>query len=369
VNITVAALSGQGALDLSQETMLVKAALLYADQVTLASPKALLLSNAAAFGTGSRRERLDATIELLGALPEGERYAQLYIDLRAHRHSLSPTQRYELQEFERQIETTAGAVSLEVDDLLTQAGMGELSLAIAAGVVRIHPLVADGSSEGEDFADALIARIADLLASMVAPSSNVFPLFDDGAGDLIQSMISEGRLSAPNPSRAVEAGIASRLVGTLEAFPEAEIDVILDVRRRLAVPLVRFRSAMASASAEFASAAWDETFDDEIDDLYRRLVAPSLLEVDEALEELGVKPTLLRVASRKEAVRVVVATLGLAAAAGHSLHGLPALVYGLPGAAIINETAAEALERRRTRRLAEQNAFYFLYQADRSLRS
>src|SRR5690348_15062834 len=67
VHITVAATTYLGELDLRHETQLVKAALLYADRVTLASPKALLLASAASLGLMGRRERLDAMAELVQA--------------------------------------------------------------------------------------------------------------------------------------------------------------------------------------------------------------------------------------------------------------------------------------------------------------
>jgi hypothetical protein len=45
LHVTVTALTALGELDLRHETQLVKAAVLYADRVTLASPKAVLLAS------------------------------------------------------------------------------------------------------------------------------------------------------------------------------------------------------------------------------------------------------------------------------------------------------------------------------------
>jgi hypothetical protein len=72
VHITVAAVSQMHLPDLRHETRLVKAALLYADRVTLASPKALLLASAASLGVGDRRSRLDALAELMSGLDSGQ---------------------------------------------------------------------------------------------------------------------------------------------------------------------------------------------------------------------------------------------------------------------------------------------------------
>lgn len=209
--------------------------------------------------------------------------------------------------------------------------------------------------------------MADLLAESVSTSARTFPLFDDEAGDLLRAMVAEGKVADPHRPRAAEAGIAGRLIGQLEAFPDAEMDVVLDVRRQLQTPLIRFRAALADAGSQFATAGWDEAFAREVDDLYRREVAPALLDVREAIDELGVRPTLLRAAGRKESVGAIGAALALAAAGGLAQMDLPALIYGTPGVGAVVSGAAEVAERGTTRRETSRNAFYFLYQADAGL--
>jgi hypothetical protein len=150
----------------------------------------------------------------------------------------------------------------------------------------------------------------------------------------------------------------------MEAFPDAEMDVILDVRRQLTAPLLRFRSALAAASEHFSSAPWETSFPNDVDDFYRRVVAPALLEVQEALEELGARQTLLRLTSRRD---VVAATLALATAS--RIAEIPAVIYGSSGAALVaSEAAIEMRERRRARAEAERNSFYFFYRANAAMR-
>ena len=90
-----------------------------------------------------------------------------------------------------------------------------------------------------------------LRGNSVSASAQTFPLFDDDAGNMLRLMVKEGIVTDPHAARAAEAGIAGRLIGGLEAFLNADMDVILDVRARLQAPLVRFRSALAQASTEF----------------------------------------------------------------------------------------------------------------------
>lgn len=361
--MTVAVLGGIEAIDLTHETQLVKAALLYADHVTLASPKAYLLASIAGFSTGDRRARIEATVQLLGSTPKGEEGAELYRQLRAQKR-LSPQERIKLRGLEAVLEAGNADVAASIDEVLHEAHAEELSAALDAGAVDLYPLIGDA---GSDAFDEIIEEMTVLMTDSVAASAQTFPLFDDGAGDMMRAMVKEGKLADPHLSRAAEAGIAGRLIGGLETFPEAEMDVILDVRRQLEAPLVRFRAALARGSSEFAAAAWDESFAREVDDLYRRDVAPALEDVKHALDELGVRPTLLRAASDMKTHAAVTATLGLAAVGGMTHVDLPELLYSAPGLSAAAAAASQGLQRRKVRREAERNAFYFLYESGRRL--
>jgi hypothetical protein len=87
VHITVASggAEGRGArgeLDVSHETMLVKAALLYADRVTLASPRVAFLSSIAGVLLADEAERKDLALQLVQVLPEGAEIAARVAALR-----------------------------------------------------------------------------------------------------------------------------------------------------------------------------------------------------------------------------------------------------------------------------------------------
>jgi hypothetical protein len=193
-------------------------------------------------------------------------------------------------------------------------------------------------------------------------------MFDDGTGDLVSSLIAEGRITDARTSRGNEVGAAGRLIGQLEAFPSASMDVVLDVRERLKAPLFRFRAALAHASREIESPAWrTEEFAREVEDPYHREVAPALAELEEAMNDLGAHATLRRVASDAEALKPV-AYLAISAAAGVGLAHLPELVLGAAPLAGAGAAAARAAgERSGARRAAKGNGFYFLYEANRQL--
>jgi hypothetical protein len=357
------ALGSLNELDLRHETELVKAALLYADRVTLASPKALLLATVASFGAVDRRTRLDAMAALISEMDPGADVTEMYQRLRRRRR-LTLDQRAKLRTIEQILEEGVDSLVETIEGMLTDAGAEELSLGIERGVVELHGLGPGGSPDYAPPWEEMIASIQQIVADSVASDAATFPLFDDGAGGLLRAMLDEGKISDARSRRPIEAGIAGHLLTGLEAFPDADMDVILDVRQRLRAPLINFRAALAHASLEFASEAWDADFQREVEDLHRRQIAPAVEALRQTLDELKVRPTLLRMASSKEGAAGI-ATLGLTAA---NLAGLaPNIVYAVSASAAIVTAASETSQRRRIRRQAVGNGFYFIYQASREL--
>jgi hypothetical protein len=365
LHITVAAITDMHELDLRHETELVKAALLYADRVTLASPKVAFMASLASITTLDDRQRIKAMAELGGLMHDGQEGAQLYAELSRRRRRLSPRERTMLARFEHHLHASSQGLIDKVEELLDQAGAGELAQALEAGVVDLDGLGIDEADE-TNFTDTIIGRLADVLADSVSSTAHTCPLFDNDAGDLMRAMVAEGKVADVHAARSNEVAAAGQLIAGLDAFPRAAMNDLLDVRCKLELPLVRFRAALATATAQFESAAWEEGFEREVEDLYRQQVAPALLDVQEALEEIGALPTLLRLTSNERVVAVT-AGLGLAAAAAVGYADLPAVVYGTSGAPLFAAGASEALHRRDAKRSTAQNSFYFLYAAEHRL--
>jgi hypothetical protein len=362
----VAVGGGMQQIDLTHETALVKAALMYADHVTLASPKAMMLGKMGSFAPAEREARIDSIVRMMREREDTRGFAFEYEQLRAQRR-LPPSKRLRLRHMQRLLNEAGEGFATAIDQ--AGAGSAELGRAISAGVVDVHGLGMDhdGAVDDDDWVFVVVRELEALMEDSLSRTARTFPMFDDGAGELLRSMVDEGKIVDPHLPRAAEVGIAGRLVGSLPAFPNAEMDVVLDVRDKLHAPLIRFRSALAQAGEQFDSAVWDEEFPREVDDLYRRDVAPALREVEEALDELDARPTLLRLTAGKEALAAASATIGVAAASGIASIDLPGLLYGAPAVGVISAATGEAARRRDIRRGAQRNAFYFLYESNRRL--
>ncbi len=135
------------------------------------------------------------------------------------------------------------------------------------------------------------------------------------------------------------------------------MDEILDVRARLGRPLVRFRKALADATAQMESTDFGPDFHRDMQSLYRREIDPWLLELDEALDDLGAKASLRRAGG------AVAASLGIAAAGLLSFAELIAAAIVPVGAA----GGAELKHREEVKTTRRDNGYLFVWEADRTL--
>jgi hypothetical protein len=162
----------------------------------------------------------------------------------------------------------------------------------------------------------------------------------------------------PAPSDRAELALATALLlGQLPAFPDADIDVILDVRERLADARVRFQAVMSEAAKDFADVPPDE-FGAEVDRFRRQSVRPALVDIRDKLEELDAIPTLDRLI-RNKAIPAT-AALGLGAVSV-SVSGIIAAVFS--GGAFAT-AVAELNARREINRAAQQMPYWYLYEVD-----
>lgn len=354
LHVTVISLAMDG-LNLSRETEMTKAALLYADRVTLASPSASLLTALASLTLGDERQRMRTLSKLASALPGGEAIPGMVEHLLSRKH-------YSREEllFREQMRESARELERIVENQLDEAGAGELAPAIEAGVVDIDLLGVDELTEEGDF-DIVLEHVTSLMERTVSSSSTSHPLFDGSASGLLRAMINEGAVGNVALGPATEIGVARSLIGNLEAFPQASMDVVLDVRGRLGDPLTRFRVAMDAMSREARETPLGPAFESEVRRLYRVKVEPALLEIREAMEDLGVRPTLARTASTG------LPTAAISFLVGAGLGAPDWIKLGTLGGTAVGTAAKEYLKRRELASSAKSNEIFFLYAADAAL--
>jgi hypothetical protein len=348
--------SPAGGLSLENEIRLLKPALLYADRVTLLSPKATMLSMAAGIGELSVDERLAFLRQVLPAVAPNQagevlHSLDIYSALRRKRRR-SRDEIIAVERVRQRLDASWTALRGRMDDLLVSAGANDLVPALEMGLLEIDPITSD-----EEFTpEVLIQQFVDALAATLAGGVS-YPLFDDATGSLVRSRIAEGLIepSALSNARGGQVAAASGLMSRLPAFPAATVAEILDIREELRKPLVRFRAAMIGLARLLQQPFYETGFREEVEQAYLEHVAPVLAEIEEAVQANSYLKRLVGAAIGDMKTLVTgVLTLGVTRTAD-----LPPLIAA--GAAALTATAEAAWEKNKAARRISAQQFYFLY--------
>src|SRR6266508_1224796 len=355
VHITIGA-APSGELSLENEIRLVKPALLYADHVTLYSPATSMLAMTAGLGELNEHQKLEFLRQVAPSIspsivPDLVAVLDTYEALRAKRRR-SREEILIVEKVRRQLDAAWVELRPKLDELLSRSGVEQLLPAIEQDLLEIDLIVSGNEFDFEWFLHEFVDR---LLRSLLSPI--VYPLFDDTSGALVRAHVAEG-LIEPRPasdSRAKQVAAAARFMSRLPAFPQATVAEVLDVRKALSSPLVRFRAGITAISELLASRAFEEGFEAEVEQAYIRHIAPSLQEIEEAVAaNTFLRQLLSKAVGDMKTIVTAVLTLGITRVAN-----LPALIAG--GAAVVTATASAVLAKSEEVQRIRQEQFYFLY--------
>jgi hypothetical protein len=378
-----------GGLSLAPEARMVGAALLYADHVTLLSPKASLLTSMDRLRSGEPQ----AVLELLIALPLGvagvtqehkdmaARWDQLgLLQSPAMLALLPPAERRELERTLAEAEVGLHAAAAEMaevaEDIAASSGTDDVMAAVSQGLLTLDRLeqrttdepyleavasiiAAEGMAPDDSDTGRMVALFAARAMRYLAEGRSL-PVFDHETSALLRS----ADLSWIRPAgmaRARQGGLASGLIQSLPAFPAATVSEILDIRQRLAGPLIRFRSATLGLSREMAVEAFSEDFAVHVDEVWTAEVQPELLAIQEAIKDDSYLRELVDVVSGNKLAPLGGA--GISAFLGTNGHTAYAVASALvvAGATAIQTGLAHV----RHEEAQEQRQFWFLYEANR----
>jgi hypothetical protein len=382
--------AGRRALD--QDTELTKAALLYADEVELVSLGVSMFDELRQIidagemgGYGLLASLDDDTINYLATrsgsentLPPNWREtlaAALTVPPEAL-EALGIEGADQLRELHEMAAEHGRRTQEDMANLLDEQGATELVTAIKSGAIKVAELGVSPTStlrpsdldptdstdvQMWNWIDALVARLTDKKTRL---------LFDRQAGGLIQSMLDDGMIpSNPQGLRlAAQAVLGAGFTERLPAFPTARMDELLDLRKELALPLARYRGAVARFSKEVPQAV-GENLDFEVEQLWIETVKPALLGLEDEMADHGLVRELARSLSVERVRDFGSWTAGTYLTVA-SATALDALTTGLIATAG-GGAATVALEAIRARRAGQAgpkaSEFYYLYEANRRL--
>ncbi|MGA7732311.1 MAG: hypothetical protein WCD37_13710, partial [Chloroflexia bacterium] len=236
-----------------------------------------------------------------------------------------------------------------------QAGAEGLFTALQSGLLELHPF--DVAGQDADVASQFVSVIGDAIAD-----GTTYPLFDDSTGGLVQASINEGKMKVSDSAvaRAKHGALVGDLFERLPLFDNASVEEILDIRRELEKPLVRFRGAVIGFAERIKSAAWDSEFSSDAETLYRQDVAPAILDIEETVKANRELTALLPKLSNESLTIVGGSAIGWVIS---QLSALPEIArhtlgVGIPAAILVSESMREWREKHRE---VEHNQLYFYY--------
>lgn len=327
-----------GVQGLTTELRMVRAALLYADEVVFCSQRPELLAQDEFMGAAS--ERIDelavlrprigswrAAMEELAAVVDG---------------SIAATEAPALEAMSDVFAVADPELLRAAAERVSQT-FTDLDELEATGLVRRIEIPA-GWPMDEQAIHGLEA-IDDVLVD--AAAGKTMPLLDAGAWEYAQTSSVEGAQPAID-----HASVGGGLVDTIEGYADAPLDVLLDVRDDLQPYLASFRGAVLRFVDQLPSRS-EPTFEASLHALYLREVAPVLEELDAAMRRTGAKTAMRRVAIEAGSAAVP-GTLAIVA-------GLSDL-FSIAATALGGALGAEAV-RRHTPPTAENRALTWLWKA------
>lgn len=371
---------------------LVKPAILYADDVTIYSPAASMLSAVRDMGrVRDPRDQIALTLTLAREVPQlreqmgasDEMLEQLSTLLAIDRRQLDRVARStgassQLSDLDRILDGFADMWALRMPEAIdaTKDALeaDELLIAIEAGSVKVADLLGDSATSmiadslrlatgapsitsSDGLVHTFFTRLVELLTE-----PRTFPLFDAQSSGLIRAF--EATLDSERSAlpRANEVAAAATFMGYLPCFTSMPMDEVIDLRGELKVPLVRFRGAVSRLSRDFESRAIDEGFDLEVEGIWRREVEPALVDIREALAEHGLLREIASVALG-DPRRLLLEAGGVVAAAHGRILSLSSLLTGAVAAGLptLDVVGRAALSRGQGRRQVKSNAFCFLH--------
>jgi hypothetical protein len=372
-----------GDLDLRQDLALVKATLLYADQVKLCSPGSSVLSGIAEFQEASSEAKARLVVRFLSDLqpsmtPQEIYFFEAVVGMRSREEKRRIKKRTR-EEILGMVEKERVELEAMVLEQHKAAGIEGFREAVRSGVLEVHPF---RQTSAEAVVEATIRRGGDLLngvdladlleefldqAMGAVQDASTYPLFDDLTGDFVGEAVRHGLLTPTESgvARGRYGGLSADLLRRLPLFEQASLSDVLAVRRELEGPLRGFRLALSGFSQQVRSAAWEPGFPEEADALFRERVEPEVERIEEKVRENAALGELAWRAARHGATPATFGALigsasDLPTLAGAAAGGLPVL-----GAAGVRAL----LDRRDKLREIRDNQLYFYYRAGERLRT
>lgn len=379
-HITIGTTPVEG-VDLSQDLRLVKAAILYGDKVKLCSAMSSVLHVMHGFDRMKLGPQIDLMAALMPSLIKDQRELQhmgmlikLCRQLVSKKHK-SASENHLMSRMKNEL-TELWERTIQQHRAFTQPeAVRGIEKAISEGILELHffkkfddtsemikRVVNDALADRETIRE-LMFEYLDLITEAVQ-KGETYPMFDDETGRMLKAFAEVGSMAASPAgiAQSKQSALAADLLKRLPLFDEATVHEVIDIRRELDRPLIRFRGAVIGYAEKIKSASWDEDFTIEAEQVFRGDLEPAVLEIEDKVRS---SPTLLGLATRKVADKNVLLSSGLFSFIVSNFTNLPKITQLMLTAGVAGATAFAEIwnEWEQQKAAVEQNQLYFYYGA------
>ncbi len=365
-----------GGIDFRAELGLVRAALLYADEVELVSVAGSFVASLDRLSRLSMVEQLALMRRILPVVePDAPRARMdsmlgridaIVAKLKRHRRL-----KRDEEVMVKYLKGRWPEMEAVVEEAFDNWGAHDFRVALRSGRLTLRPFAATtpdaiidlgmASEMGHDIvgpaADASWEEYKAAILEAVG-DKDTYPLLDDLTGDDVVRRAVRSGLIRPTPGaerRGRHGGLSGDLLQRLPMFERADVAAVLDVREELSEYLGAFREAVADSASTIGSASWDSSrFAEEANLVFRETVGPSVERIEQRVKnDRSLKELTYRYAPP---FLGGIASMGAFVGGQDALAGLAALAAGI--------SVSDAL---RSRSMGvEQERLYFYYRAGRS---
>jgi hypothetical protein len=247
-------------------------------------------------------------------------------------------------------------VALDDLDIDTLSGLAERGL-----VSLLEPIAKEEIGTGRSV-ELFLQRFAELVNG-----PRHFVMLDRYAGRVFSELRSTGDFVVePGATRrSHEASTANGLLGHVPNFRTASLEEVLGIRESLSDALPRFRSGVAEVAATFDTDIDAVATFDEIDEAWRSVVAPAIVEIEELTNESRFLRSLLS-SGLSDGSAIAGSGIGIITAMTSELEGVGGAISTLIGASI-GVASSAVREMIAGRRAVKRHKFYLLHQVNEVL--
>jgi hypothetical protein len=348
---------------LNHDLNMVKAALLYADKITLCSPSCTMVASIASLGELIEEAPLKQKLEFLREILPAENKLQLdqfsYI---LKKKRLSKEELLLKIKLNRKLDEMWNEFKIKGYEIADKAKLEGFIKAHDAGILDFYdfkqlPSGKDGNSMVKEYIEYISKSIH---------SAEAFPFLDDFSGSFIKSLIDEKKISFSNldSERMKHLSLVANLFEKLPILELASIDELLDIRKELNPYLNNFRKQIFKFSNEIKSEIWEDDFKKEIEHIFLKDITPALSEIEDSIRSNRYLKTLTRRYADKPS-NFSVPILSLAAANYANISEYASIVAS--GASVIANAYAAYSDWDDNKKRIESNNLFFYYYINKKL--